>query len=76
MARHTATQLGLQFPLLSDPQMRVIRQYNMKGASMRMANMGYVIIDARGRIRARQIDSQFGENADDILAIVKHLRPV
>lgn len=74
VARHTVTQLGLQFPLLSDPQMRVIRLYDMKGAEMQMAHMGYVIIDQQGRIRARRIDREFGAHAGDLLAIVRHLR--
>ena len=54
--------------------MRVIRQYGMKGKDMQMADMGYVMIDRQGRIRARQIDRQFGEHARDLLAIVQHLR--
>lgn len=73
VARRTATQLDLQFPLLSDPHMRVIRQYDMKGQDMQMAAMGYVIIDRQGRIRVHKIDRQFGEHARDILAIVQHL---
>ena len=73
VARHTVTQLGLQFPLLADPPMRVIQQYSMKGQDMQMANMGYVIIDVHGRIRTRKVDPQFGEHAQDILAIVQHL---
>ena len=55
--------------------MRVIQQYSMKGTDMQMAQMGYVIIDMHGRIRTRQVDPQFGEHAQDILAIVQHLRP-
>jgi len=74
VARHTVTQVGLQFPLLSDPQMRVIQQYGMKGTDMQMAHMGYVIIDRQGRIRARRIDRQFGEHTRDMLAMVRHLR--
>lgn len=74
VARGTAVQLGLQFPLLADPQMRVIRQYGMQGKGMQMADMGYVVLDARGRIRTRKIDRQFGGHARDILAIVQHLR--
>lgn len=74
VARHTVAQLGLQFPLLADPPMRVVQQYSMKGQDMQMANMGYVIIDVHGRIRTRKVDPQFGEHAQDILAIVQHLR--
>ena len=54
--------------------MRVIRQYGMQGKGMQMADMGYVIIDAAGRIRTRQIDRRSGEHARDIVAIVQHLR--
>jgi len=73
--RHTVAQLSLQFPLLADPQMRVIRQYGMKGKDMQMAHMGYVIIDAQGRLRMRKIDPQFGEHAQDILAVLQYLQP-
>jgi len=57
-----ARELGLPFPVLSDPSMGVIRAYRMKGEEMDMAELGYVIIDKQGRIRTRQIDRRFGEN--------------
>ena len=57
-----ARELGLSFPVLSDPSMEVIRAYRMKGEGMEMADLGYVIIDKQGRIRTRQVDRRFGEN--------------
>ena len=43
--------------------MDVIRAYGMKGEGMEMADLGYVIVDKQGRIRTRQVDRRFGENA-------------
>ena len=62
-----ATDLKLPFPLLSDPRMSLIRPYGMKGDGMDMADMGYVVIDKQGRIRARQVDRHFGENVGMIV---------
>lgn len=73
VARRTSSRLGLTFPLLSDPPMRIIRQYRMTGQDMNMAYMGYVIIDRQGRIRARKVDPQFGEHVKDMLAILERL---
>lgn len=52
--------------VLSDPSMRVIYRYGMKGQRMAMAEMGYVLIDRAGVIRARRIDKRFGERGDEI----------
>ena len=65
--RRLATDLKLPFPLLSDPRMSLIRPYGMKGDGMDMADMGYVVIDKQGRIRARQVDRHFGENVGMIV---------
>jgi peroxiredoxin len=69
-ARRMATELGLDFPVLSNPSMDVIYRYRMKGERMAMADMGYVLIDKAGRIRAHRIDREFGEHAGEI---VEHL---
>lgn len=61
-AGRLARDLGLTFPLLSDPRMEVIRRYGMKGGGMQMADMGYVVIGREGRILAKRIDPRFGEN--------------
>jgi hypothetical protein len=39
----------------------------MYNAKMRMADMGYVLIDAHGRIRDRVRDPQFGEHTETVL---------
>ena len=70
-AARLAKDLNLPFAILSDPRMEVIRAYGMKGEGMDMADMGWVVIDKQGRIRARQIDRRFGEN---VAAIVRALR--
>ena len=64
-------ELGLPFPILSDPRMAVVRAFAMYGDSMGMPEMGYVVIDKQGRIRSRQVDRRFGEN---VYSIVRALR--
>ncbi len=68
-----ARELGLTFPLLSDPSMGVIRRYGMMGEGMKMGDMGYAVIDRRGRLREKKIDRKFAERVDDILSIVRTL---
>lgn len=72
-ARRMATELALDFPVLSNPSMDVIYRYRMKGERMPMADMGYVLIDATGRVRVHKIDRQFGEHASDLIG---HLREI
>jgi thioredoxin-dependent peroxiredoxin len=73
-AARLTRELGLPFPILSDPTMEVIRAYRMKGQGMEMADMGYVIIDTQGRLRARQIDRQFGEHVGAIVQALRHAK--
>ena len=47
--------------------MDVIFRYRMKGEGMPMADMGYVLIDATGRIRRHRIDRRFGEHVADLV---------
>ena len=67
VAARTASKVGLHFPLLSDPQAQVIRQYGMFNPPMSMASMGYVLIDAHGRVRAWEVDAFFGTHSEAIL---------
>ena len=67
-------ELGLSFPILSDPAMEVIRAYRMKGQGMEMADMGYVIIDKQGRIHARQIDRRFGEHVETMVHALRQAK--
>jgi peroxiredoxin len=70
-----AVRLGLTFPLLSDPAMRVIRAYGMKTAGMMgHGDMGYVVIDLQGRIRAKSLDRRFGDNVPHITGILEKLK--
>ena len=64
-------ELGLPFPILSDPRMAVVRAFAMYGDSMGMPEMGYVVIDKQGRIRSRQVDRRFGENVDSIVRALR-----
>lgn len=69
-ARGLRRDLGLTFPILSDPDMRIIRAFGMQGEMRNMGDMGYVIIDKQGRIRTRQLDRQFGEHIGQVLDTV------
>jgi peroxiredoxin Q/BCP len=70
-ARQVAEQFRLTFPVLSDPQMQVIRPYGMRGERMEMADLGYVVIDRHGRIRARRLDREFGDHVELLLHEVR-----
>ena len=67
LAAPMAARLGLHFPVLSDPQAQVIHQYRMLNPLTNQAHMGYVLIDASGRVRARVIDPSFGAHSEAIL---------
>jgi peroxiredoxin len=73
-AARLAKELGLPFPVLSDPGSTVIRAFRMYGEAMGMPEMGYVVIDKQGRIRARQVDRRFGENLDSIVRAIRDAR--
>ena len=66
-ASKLALDLNLAFPILSDPNMGIVREYGMYGKQMGMPEMGYTVIDKQGRIRTEEVDRQFGENADAIV---------
>jgi peroxiredoxin Q/BCP len=72
-AGRLATELGLDFPVLSNPSMDVIYRYRMKGDRMPMADMGYVLIDATGRIRQHRIDRRFGEHVGDLVQSLQRI---
>jgi peroxiredoxin len=70
-ASKLAQELNLAFPLLSDPNMGIVREYGMEGKAMGMPEMGYVVIDRQGQIRAKEVDRQFGEKANEILRALR-----
>jgi peroxiredoxin Q/BCP len=53
-ASKLAQDLSLAFPVLSDPNMGIVREYGMYGKQMRMPEMGYTVIDKQGRIRTQK----------------------
>src|SRR2546425_5858475 len=73
-ARKVAEQFRLSFPVLSDPQLEVIRPYGMKGERMETADLGYVVIDRRGRLRARRVDREFGDHVELLLHEVRRAK--
>jgi peroxiredoxin len=73
-ARALRRDLGLTFPILSDPDMRVIRAFDMQGEMRNMGDMGYVVIDKAARIRDRRIERNFGEKLAAILSTLRGLQ--
>ena len=70
-AAKLAFDLGLAFPILSDPSMGIVREYGMYSKQMRMPEMGYTVIDKQGRIRKEEVDRQFGEHVNAILRVLR-----
>jgi peroxiredoxin len=70
-ASRLARDLNLAFPVLSDPNMGIVREYGMYGKQMRMPEMGYAVIDKAGRIRYQETDRRFGENSAAILQALR-----
>jgi len=73
-ASRLALDLNLSFPILSDPNMVIVRDYGMYGKEMGMPEMGYAIIDRQGRISVQKIDRRVGENADAILRALRQAK--
>jgi peroxiredoxin len=60
-----------KFRLLGDPDLKVIRAYQIEMPGGGMANMGYVLVDAQGKIRKRQIDPVFGFHFEQMIEALK-----
>ena len=73
-ASRLAQDLNLGFPVLSDPNMGIVRVYGMFGKQMKMPEMGYTVIDKQGLIRTEEVDRQFGEHANDILKALRRAK--
>lgn len=63
------------FPLVSDPDLKVINAFQMRHqmGSMTVGNMGYAIIDRQGQVRKVEVDGAFGRHADTIIQSLKVL---
>lgn len=64
-------------PILSDANLTVAGQYDFipkpgqpMGGMAGVAQMGFVIIDAQGIIRAQRVDLYFGDHAGQMLDIL------
>ena len=73
-ARQVAQRTGATFPLLSDPDLSVTKQFDMQlregwpmGGMGNFPEMGYVIVDGQGIIRAQRVDMNFGDAGPQIL---------
>ena len=72
------TTTKASFPLLRDNNLAVAKQYDMRlrgdwpmGMMGAYPEMGYVIVDAQGRIKAQRVDLNFGDHVGDMLALLK-----
>ena len=72
---------GMSLPVLLDPQLTVARQFDFlpkpgqpMGGMSGVAQMGFIIIDARGTIRVQRADIYFGQHASQILEILQILK--
>jgi len=66
------------FPLLRDSTLAVAKRYDMQlrsdwpmGMMGAYPEMGYVIVDEKGIIRAQRVDLNFGDHAQDIVLLLK-----
>lgn len=78
--RQTKAGSGASFPLLADKDLTVTRLYDMQlrpawpmGGMGELPEMGYVIIDGAGKLRLQRVDLYFGNNAGQMLDILKGL---
>ena len=79
-ARQVVQQTGATFPLLSDPDLSVTKQFDMQlregwpmGGMGNFPEMGYVIVDGKGIIRAQRVEIYFGEAGPQILRWLEDL---
>lgn len=80
-AQQVVQRIGATFPFLSDPDLNVTKQFDMQlregwpmGNMMgNFPEMGYVIVDGKGVIRAQRVDEYFGDAGPQILKWLKDL---
>ena len=79
-AQEVVQRIGATFPFLSDPDLNVTRQFDMQlregwpmGGMGNFPEMGYVIVDGKGIIRAQRVDVYFGDASPQILKWLEDL---
>ncbi len=76
-SRRLKQMTGITLPVLLDPQLSFARAYDMlpkrnqpMGMMSGVGQMGFVIVDRSGMIRAQRVDIQFGAHASQMLEIL------
>ena len=76
--QQTQADSGASFPLIAAKDMTVTRLYDMQlrpnwpmGGMGDIPEMGYVVVGADGMIKLQRVDLYFGDNANDILTMMK-----
>lgn len=66
------------FPLLRDPDLKVAKQFDMQlrgdwpmGMMGAFPEMGYVVVDEQGIIRAQRVDLNFGDHVSEMVVLLK-----
>ena len=79
-AQQVIQRIGSTFPFLSDPDLSVTKQFDMQlregwpmGGMGNFPEMGYVIVDGKGIIRAQRVDVYFGDAGPKILKWLEEL---
>ena len=79
-AQQVVQRIGATFPLLSDSDLSVTKQFDMQlregwpmGGMGNFPVMGYVIVDGNGIIRAQRVETYFGDAAPQILGWLEDL---
>jgi len=79
-SRRLKAMTGISVPVLLDQDLTVARAYDFlpkpgqpMGGMTGVAQMGFVIVDRKGRIRVQRADIYFGGHAGQMLEIVRRL---
>ena len=79
-AQQAVARIGATFPLLSDMDLNVTKQFDMQlregwpmGGMGNFPEMGYVIVDGNGIIRAQRVDVYFGDAGPQMLQWLKDM---
>lgn len=78
--RQLVQETGAIFPILSDRDLSVTQQFDMQlrgswpmGGMGRLPEMGFVIVDGNGIIRAQRVEFYFGRTAIQLLPLLRSL---
>lgn len=72
---------GATFPILTDADLNVTRQYDMQlrpewpmGGMGPFPEMGFVVVDGKGMIRAQRVELEFGDTLIQLLKQIEDLQ--